>query len=180
MKRYSVIDRQSAMSRNSGFTLVELMITVTLLGLVMAIGVPSMRDFIKNDRLVTQINVLVGHLAYARSEAVTRHVPVIVCASNNLTSCSSNNWAEGWIMFVDNDENSDFSAGEEMLRQHQALTGGMTLTSSVGNIVTYDERGFAPGSIGTFSLCDDRGVTEMRSISISATGRVRQGGGAGC
>ncbi|HUV23027.1 MAG TPA: GspH/FimT family pseudopilin [Gammaproteobacteria bacterium] len=168
------------MKKNSGFTLLELMITLTLISLVMAIGIPSMRDFIKNDRLVTQINTMVGHLAYARSEAVTRHQTVIICASSNLTSCSSSNWAEGWILFVDTDNNADFSAGEDMLRQHEALSGGATFTSSVGSVVTYDERGFAPNSIGTFSLCDDRGTAHMKSISISATGRVRQGGSTSC
>ncbi|MCG6889161.1 MAG: GspH/FimT family pseudopilin [Gammaproteobacteria bacterium] len=168
------------MKKISGFTLLELMITMTLVSLVMAIGIPSMRDFIKNDRLVTQINTMVGHLAYARSEAVTRHQTVIICASSNQTSCSSSNWAEGWILFVDTDNNADFSAGEDMLRQHVALSGGTTFTSSVGSVVTYDERGFAPNSIGTFSLCDDRGTAHMKSISISATGRVRQGGSTSC
>ena len=111
------------MKKNTGFTLLELLITVTLISIVMAIGVPSMRDFIKNDRLSTQINTLVGHLAYARSEAVLRHVPVIVCASSTLTSCNSSDWAEGWIIFVDDDSNSDLSAGEDLLRQHQPPVG---------------------------------------------------------
>ena len=168
------------MEKNSGFTLLELMITVTLVSLVMAIGIPSMRVFIQNDRLVTQINTMVGHLAYARSEAVTRHQPVIICASSNQTSCSSTNWAEGWILFVDTDNNSDVSATENILRQQQALSGSVTFTSSIGSVVTYDERGFAPDSVGTFSLCDDRGTSEMKSISISVTGRVRQGGSSSC
>lgn len=169
------------MKKNSGFTLFELMITMMLIALVMAIGIPSMRDFIKNDRLVTQINTLVGQLAYARSEAVTRHVPVVICASNgNLDSCSSANWAEGWILFVDADSSSDFSAGDEMLRQQQPLPSGATLTSSMGFVVTYDSRGFAPGSAGSFSLCDDRKEAHLKSISISNTGRVRKGGSLSC
>ena len=134
----------------------------------------------KNDRLVTQINTLVGHLAYARSEAVLRHQPVVICASSNQTSCSTTNWASGWIIFVDTDNNSDFSAGEDMLRQVEELSGGNTLTSSVGSIAIYDERGFAPNSVGSFTLCDDRGDTHKKSISISTTGRVRQGGGGSC
>lgn len=168
------------MKRNAGFTLTELTITVTILGLVMVIGIPSMREFIKNDRLVTQINTLVGHLAYARSEAVLRHQPVIICASSNQTSCSTNDWADGWIIFVDTDNNSDFSAGEDMLRQSDGLAGGNALSSSLGNIVIYDKRGFAPASIGSFTLCDDRGDAHKKAITISATGRVRQGGGGSC
>ncbi len=168
------------MKRNAGFTLTELLITITVLTLVMAIGVPSMRDFIKNDRLVTQINTLVGHLAYARSEAVLRHLPVVICASSNQTSCSTTDWASGWIIFVDADNNADFSAGEDMLRQTEALSGNNTLTSTVGSIVTYDKRGFAPNSVGSFTLCDDRGDTYKKGITISGTGRVRQSGGGSC
>ena len=168
------------MKKNSGFTLLELVITVALVAIVMAIGVPSMTNFIKNDRLTTQINTLVGHLAYARSEAVLKIQPVIVCASSNMSSCSSNNWADGWIVFVDTDLNSDFSAGETMLRVQQPLTGGNTLINSTGSIVTYDSRGFAPNSSGSFALCDDRGATHIKSITISNTGRVRQGGSSSC
>ena len=168
------------MKRNAAFTLIELMITLTILSLVMAIGVPSMRDFIKNDRLTTQINTLVGHLAYARSEAALRHQSVVVCASGTGTSCSTTNWASGWIIFVDSDNNSDFSAGEDMLRVVEEISGGNTLASTVGSVVTYDKRGFAPNSVGSFTLCDDRGDAHKKSISISTTGRVRQGGGGSC
>jgi len=168
------------MKRNAGFTLIELMITLSILSLVMAIGIPSMRDFIKNDRLVTQINTLVGHLAYARSEAALRHQAVVVCASATGTSCSTTNWASGWIIFVDSDNNADFSAGEDMLRVVEGLAGGNTLASTVGSVVTYDKRGFAPNSVGSFTLCDDRGDAHKKSITISTTGRVRQGGGGSC
>ena len=168
------------MKKNSGFTLIELLIVAGLVSILMAIGIPAMGDFIKNDRLTTQINTMVGHLAYARSEAVLRLQSVIICASDNQASCSSNNWADGWIVFVDTDNNNDFSAGEEMLRVKQPLEGGNTLINPTGSSVEYDLRGFAPDSIGSFSLCDDRGATHMKSISISVTGRVRKGGSVSC
>ena len=168
------------MKKNSGYTLLELLVVTGLVGILMAIGVPAMGAFVKNDRLSSQINTLVGHLAYARSEAVLRLQSVIICASNNQTSCSSNDWADGWIVFVDTDNNNDFTAGEEMLRVKQPLEGGNTLINSSGSSVEYDLRGFAPDSIGSFSLCDDRGATYMKSISISVTGRVRRGGSVSC
>ncbi len=168
------------MKKNSGFTLLELLITTALIAIVMAIGVPSMSEFIKNDRLATQINTLVGHLALARSAAVSRHQQVIICASNDQATCSSADWADGWIVFVDVDASGGFSAGDEMLRAQQALEGTSTLVSSAGAVVTYDNRGFAPASTGSFALCDDRGATHMKSITISNTGRVRRGGGASC
>jgi type IV fimbrial biogenesis protein FimT len=168
------------MKKNSGFTLLELVITVALVAIVMAIGIPSVTNLIKNDRLSTQINILVGHLAYARSEAVLRNQPVILCASGTMSSCSSNNWADGWIVFIDADLNSDVSAGETILRVQQPLTSGNTLVNSTGSAVVYDSRGFSPNSTGSFSLCDDRGASYIKSITISNTGRVRKGGSSSC
>jgi len=173
------------MKNDSGFTLLELMITVSILGIVMAFAVPSIDTFIKNDRLTSQINTLVSHLAYARNEAVTRSLQVGLCASNNTSSaaptCSGTNWADGWILFVDTDGDSSFTAGEEVLRVKQTLAGSNTLTGSAGNIVIYDNRGFTPNlANASFSLCDDRGVANLRSITISNTGRVRKGGAVAC
>jgi len=170
------------MKKYSGFTLVELLAVVAMLGLLMAFGLPAMDTYVKNERLTTHINTLVGHLAYARSEAVLRSQQVVLCTSDDGTSCSNSAWTEGWILYVDADGDSSFSmsSGEEILRVKEPLSGGNTLTSTFGTSFVYDRRGFSATGTGTFSLCDDRGVTNMKSIAISNTGRVRQGGGAAC
>ncbi len=165
------------MKKNSGYTLLEILVTVAIVSIVMAIGVPSMSAFIQNDRLTTQINQLVGHLAYARSEAVTRSQQVGVCVSNNTTSCTNgNNWEEGWIIYVDTSANGVFDVGEPVLRAQQALEGGNTMKpQTIGTQVVYDYRGFAAaGSAGSFSLCDSRGSAHGKAIAISNTGRVRK------
>lgn len=168
------------MKKENGFTLIELMVVVAIVGLLMGVGMPALQDFIKNDRLSSQINTLVGHLAYARSEAVTRGLPVGLCVSKDMTSCTAGSWGDGWILLVDDDGTAGPGAGDTILRVKQALSGNNTLTSTLGTSFVYDSRGFSAAGTGTFSLCDDRGVSRMKSISISNTGRVRQGGGAAC
>lgn len=173
------------MKKETGFTLLELMVVVAIVGILMAFGMPALQDFIKNDRLSSQINALVGHLAYARSEAVLRSQQVGLCASSDMTSCSGTNWAGGWILYVDADSSSDYNAATDtILRVQQALSGNnTTLTSTVGigPQFLYDNRGYAVvGNTGSFSLCDDRLESKMKSITISNTGRVRQGGSAAC
>ena len=171
------------MKKTSGYTLLELMITLALVATIFAFGIPSMNTFIQNDRLVTQINTLVGHLSYARSEAVKRSQQVAVCVSNNTISCTGgNNWENGWIIYVDLDGDGSFTGGEQVLRAQQQLEGANTLSAgTIGTQVTYDYRGFVDAaSVGSFSLCDDRGAAYGKAISISPTGRVRSGGAVSC
>jgi type IV fimbrial biogenesis protein FimT len=167
-------------SSQNGFSLTELLVTTTLISITTGIGVPSMSDFIKNDRQSTQINTLVGHLALARSQAVTLAQPVSVCASSDLATCGSNDWANGWIVYVDADASGDVSNGDDLLRVQEALPGDSTLTSSAGSAITFDDRGFAPANAGSFSLCDSRGAEHLKSITIMITGRVRRGGSSSC
>ena len=160
------------MKKALGYTLLELVIVVALVGIVFSIAIPSMRVFTQNDRLVTNINLMVGHLAYARSEAVKRSQQVSVCVSNDSASCTGGDWEDGWIIYIDADGDSAFSGGEEILRVQQALGGNNTVTTTLGNQVTYDYRGFT-NAAGTMLLCDDRSGDFGKTLTITNTGRVR-------
>lgn len=166
------------MKKNSGFTLVELVVTVGIVGLLVGIGIPAMSDLIRNDRLSGQINTLVGHLALARSEAVKRHQPVVICASSDQASCGGG-WDSGWIVFADPDSSGSFTGGDELLRVQQALEGGNSFNSIPAAVVTYDSRGFAPNANGSFALCDNK-MGKGKSIRIAATGRVNKGADPTC
>ena len=166
---------------NSGFTLLELVIVVALISIVMAIAIPSMTTFTQNDRLTTNINTLIGHLALARSEAVKRSQQVSICVSNNTVACTAGNWQDGWIVYIDADGSNTFTPGEEVLRAQQALDGANTLVTAIGSQVTYDYRGFVTtASIGNFLLCDARSGPYGKTIRISTTGRVRVEDGSTC
>ena len=169
------------MKKFSGYTLLEVLVVLAIVAILMAVAAPGLSNFIQNDRLVTQINTLTGHMAYARSEAVKRSQQVAVCVSSNGTSCTGGtNWETGWIIYVDEDNGGSFTAGEEILRAHETLEGNNTLTpGGIGTEVTYDYRGYVTAaSVGTFTLCDSR--SEGRAIAISTTGRVRKEGTFTC
>ena len=167
------------MKKKSGFTLFEMLITVALVSILVAFAIPSMREFSKNDRLTTNINNLIGHLAYARSEAVKRSVQVSLCVSNNSStanpSCTGGNWQDGWIVYIDSDADNSFTAGEEVIRAQEALKVTNTLsTTGIGNQITYDYRGFVnAASVGSLELCDDRTGPHGKTLRITTTGRVR-------
>lgn len=82
------------------FTLIELMITVAIAAIVLAIAIPSFNTQILNSRSVALGEELASAINYARSEAVKRGARVSICASGDGVGCNGA-WTNGWIVFVD-------------------------------------------------------------------------------
>jgi type IV fimbrial biogenesis protein FimT len=102
-----------------GFTLVELMVVLALAAVVLVLGVPTFSDVIERTSLATATNMLVGSMNAARSEAITRRVPVVICASSDGGTCSGDDdWSSGWIIFSEPDKNDPPVVGDdsELLR----------------------------------------------------------------
>jgi type IV fimbrial biogenesis protein FimT len=159
-------------TKQTGFTLIELMVTIAVLGILVSIAVPSYQNMVLGNRIVAQANQVVTALNYARSEAVKRGATAIVCASNGGTSCSGiTNWTTGWLVFADANGNGTVDNGE-LLRVWPALTGGNTLNAGSSKQITFAATGFtSPAVNDIFRLCDSRGPTNARAIVINAMGR---------
>ncbi len=165
-----------------GFTLVELMITLAVVGITLVFASPSIVTFIKNYRITTQANGLLSDLQLARNNAVTQNRPVTICASNNTTSatptCSGTNWGLGRIVFADANGDAIVDAGDTLLRVSASLSAGNTLVAA--NLTTAGRVQFRPsgmpagitgGTTAAFTLCDDRTGAFGRVVNVSLTGR---------
>ena len=159
-------------TKHTGFTLIELMVTIAVLAILMTIAIPSFQNMVLNNRIVAQANQLITALNYARSEAVKRAAPATVCSTNGGTACAgSMNWSTGWLVFADANENGAVDGGEAVLRVWPTLSTGNTLNTGKDLRVTFAASGFATGFNDTFRLCDKRGAAEARSIVINSMGR---------
>jgi len=163
--------------RNRGMTAVELLFTMAIAGLVLALAVPNFRDFVQNNRAAEEANALVGALALARSEAVTRGVPVTVCASTDGATCSDDlDWSTGWIVFTDgNAPLGAVDAGapsDTVLRALPELRNGSALTADA-EFVAYAPNGFLTnGASVTFDLdIPDCTGNHNRTITVNLQGR---------
>ena len=180
--------RRAMKAKQSGFTLVELMFTITVLAVLLGIGVPNFRDFIRNSRLTSAANDLLADLNLARSEAVKRRVPVTLCKSDGVVCVKDASPFRRWIVFVDDADpaasvNTDGngirdSVNEVILRDS---TVSATLNApAAGHTAIYLPSGFpaVAANLTQVIFCDSRGtaisvggVSAARGLTISATGR---------
>lgn len=166
------------MKRN-GFTLVEMLIVLTVLAALLMVAAPGLSDLIRNNRIVTDVYALRATLNNARSEAVTRRAPVVVCPSTDGATCAaSSNWASGYMTFVDTDANvaPDPNNPDEELIQWEPRDKPMDITYvSTGGTqqVVFNTRGAAIGSEGSFVFCDEREEEAARALILNAVGSVR-------
>ena len=123
---------------SAGVTLVELMVTLSVLVIIVAVGVPLFDSVVSNNRVIKQTNDLVGTLILARSEAIKRRLPVSICASADQATCAnSNDWSTGWIIFSDNSGTSGVLDGTDVLIQaYQPIGGSSSLSASAFAFLT--------------------------------------------
>ncbi|MEO7031862.1 MAG: GspH/FimT family pseudopilin [Herbaspirillum sp.] len=153
-----------------GFTLIELMITITIAGILMAIAIPSMRDMVHQNRLAGHVNEFVAANMLARSEAIKRGSSVTLCPSasaESATACTAaGDWSTGWLVVVV-DKN-------EILTRQGALPAGTTITSALSSIV-YNGMGqpvLAAASASTRFTFDNDCRLSRRQVDIGRTGRT--------
>ncbi len=71
------------MKVSAGLTLVELMVVITIVAVLLALGVPSYRYVTSSNRVSSEVNALLGDLMFARSEAIKEGATVTVCPVAN-------------------------------------------------------------------------------------------------
>jgi len=192
----------SQSKNNAGFTLIELMVTVSIAAILIGMAIPSFTDTIASNRLTANANEMVTALNFARSEAIKRGTQVTIAR----LSGTNKKWESGWQVFVDIngdgilDDTSPSTPCETnastgsptedcLLRNYDVLPNGYTLRS--GNNfacwVAYTDDGANKGSGSdcsgglsndTFTLCDGAGTTSTARKIIIFNGRARVEKGA--
>lgn len=151
----------SSRTGEAGVTLIELMVSIALIGILLAIGVPSFQTFVESSRVNGALTALESSLKLARAEAVERNSEVLVCRRLDDATCEDGDTWDGLLIF---DSESD-----ELIR----------VVSSFGNDVEYQQ---APESGVTFEgsgMAEDEASFQLvldgeceRVIEVSATGNV--------
>ena len=141
----------------SGFTLLELMMTITVAAILLAIGVPSFQYVTKSNQATSEINGLLGDMQFARGEAIREGQRVTICAAaNGAPPCAlTTAWQTGWIVFSDVGVPGVFGGNDVVLKVQKTFSSTDTLTADFAITgVTFSREGFTaslPGPV-TFTL----------------------------
>ncbi|MES2296741.1 MAG: GspH/FimT family pseudopilin [Pseudomonadota bacterium] len=145
-----------ALARNGGFTLLEVLVAVAIVGVLVGLAIPSMSALVAKQRLRGASNDLFSSLIAARSEALKRNLPVTV------SSVNGTQWQGGWST-----ANPTVNA-TDMLDQHAAIANA-TITGPAS--VTFNTNGrLTNGATPTFDV-SVQGTTSLRCLKIDLSGR---------
>jgi type IV fimbrial biogenesis protein FimT len=143
---------ETVVKRMSGFTLVEMVVVMTIAAILVGIGVPSFRYVTTSNRMSGEINGLLGDMQYARSEALKEGQIVTICSSIDGANCGNAPWDKGWFIFSDP---TNAKTGGAALRVQKGFLGGDTLQFDNGaSAITFNREGFAvePMSVATAAI----------------------------
>ncbi len=165
------------MKTQSGFTLVELMTTLAVGIIILAIGIPAFLSMMSTNQIAGYSNDLVSAIRLARSEAIKRSDTVAVCASNSdQTACSGNDWNNGWIVFSDDNGDGNLDGGETVHRVWSIEVterADLEFQNTTPNTISFDSSGGNAANAQTqFALQkSDCIASRARQVTISITGR---------
>ena len=133
--------------RSRGFSLLELMITITVAAILLVIAVPSFRDVIHRNEVSSSSNALLASLSYARGEAITRGQLVSICPGDQTAGCTSGSqvFDQGWIVYTypagAASANQAYAAGTSILLRATAARTGVSIQSHAGTVITFGQQG---------------------------------------
>ncbi|MBB3813758.1 type IV fimbrial biogenesis protein FimT [Xanthomonas arboricola] len=162
------------LSSAKGYTAVQLLIVMAIIGIMAAIGLPSFRALIDWQRAQARVHLLTAHLAMARSMAITHRLPVSICPSSDGTSCrSGSDWSQGWILFKDPLRSGQpADVGSVLQVQQYAASDNIRITGTIGrSLVRFLPNGRNSGTNITISLC--RRVHRLADVIVNNSGRTR-------
>jgi type IV fimbrial biogenesis protein FimT len=168
----------------TGFTLIELMVTLAIVVILLGVAVPSLTTFQRNAQLTSFANTMLASMNAARGEAMKRGRYAMVVPKDG------SNWSSGWIVFVDVNRSQTYDAAADItLLTQDASPSYLTITAngsasdSADPYLMFDASGFSKSKAGSFRDCtltvarnDVSGTDQLaqtRRIRTEKTGRVR-------
>jgi type IV fimbrial biogenesis protein FimT len=151
-----------------GFTLLELMVTVAVAAILLAIGLPSFQSVIRSNRVATASNEMLASLALARSEAIKGVGAAGVCPSADGATCATGtDWSGGWLVWREDRDHSGVAKNAVRFRQGSSK---ITITGPAGGF-EFTVQGRPGGGAQLIQVGPSNATEPVRCVSVNVTGQ---------
>ena len=168
------------MHTHAGFTLVELLTTLAIVAVLLAVGLPGFADVLARQQVRTAMHLISTDLAMARNSAIMRARATIVCPGNPLTGCRSDmDWNYGWIVFTDSDGDRQPNTDADLVRVTEAPAGTPSTIrlAATRRFIRYQRNGLSAGTNLTVNVCHKDRLAGQ--VVVNNGGRTRSTRSAG-
>lgn len=158
--------------KGKGFSLIELMIVLSIIGMASSIALPAFSAIVADMQIRNALNILHNTLKLARNEAVIRNKTVRICASDDGDRCNGKrNMAAGWIVYVD-ESKQKYRTQKDQLVQVQGKLTGLDIRYNRATEVRFNRRGRI-GLNGSITVCSNHSETQPVRLVLIHSGRIR-------
>lgn len=163
----------------AGFTLIELMVSVSVVAILLTVGVPSFNRFIEHTLITKTSHEVRSGLALARTEAVKRNSPVQLCNLDTQTnSCAGlaavgrTVWTAGFLVFRDLNNNRLYEPQQDLLLREVVFDDAVTVSWGRGDLLIYASTGRPQLGNSSFNILHTQSQ-QGRRLVLNNSGRVR-------
>jgi type IV fimbrial biogenesis protein FimT len=159
-----------------GFTLLELMVTLTVVAILGIIAVPNFHTFMLNQRRDSVVDALTASLQYARNQALNLNEKTTLCAGQPGISCTGGAWSSGW-------EVVQLPAGATTVALTSHVIQVASTAPTIRAVNTSIGMTFAGNGLVTFNpttvtdefiqVCDSRGSAYARAVEVNNAGYIQ-------
>lgn len=166
-----------SIARDDGFTLLEILITLTIVSILLSVTIPSGRQLVRQQESASVTNQIVSLLSFARETAVSSGYNTGVCPTLDLATCS-NNWNQAFIVYKDLDGNKTFNPALDEALQVTVLPPSWSVNWRAFNsqyLIQFQPSGYTFNQNGTLEICPPFVTPSVNTLVLNRIGRLRQG-----
>lgn len=163
------------MNKQTGYTLIELLVTLAILGIIFAIAIPSYGSVMARANMGAAESAIFTSIYNAANFSFIGGTRAVLCPSADGISCENSfDWSRGWLVFEDKNANRERDANDRKLASFDDISPELHILTSEGRTrIAFQTGGGNFGSNAHFKLCDERSPQRSRSLFLSNTGRIR-------
>lgn len=168
---------ERSIASDYGFTLLELLITLTIAAILLSVTVPSGKQLFHQQESASVTNQIVSLLYFARETAVSSGYNTGVCPTLDLATCSRN-WNQAFIVYKDLDGNKTFNPSMDEALQVAVLPPSWSVNWRAFNsqyVIQFQPSGYTFNQNGTLEICPPFATTSVNTLVLNRIGRLRKG-----